>query len=108
MPGSEALDHRVYPWLQRVMDPFEAVADPTRRAVIELLADGEATAGQIAGHFAISRPAVSRHLRLLREAGLLEVRAEGARRVYALRRDQLAHLHDWFAQRLNALDTELS
>jgi len=89
------------------VDALEALADPTRRAVLDLLTRGEASAGDIAARFPNSRPAVSRHLRVLREAGLLEVRAEGTRRVYALRRERLADVHDWFAQRLDALDTEL-
>ena len=83
------------------------LADPTRRRVVELLATGERTAGQIAEQFPTSRPAMSRHLRLLREAGLVTVRAEGTRRVYALHRATLAELEQWFLQRLDALDTEL-
>lgn len=86
---------------------MEALSDPTRRRVVELLAAGELTAGQIAEHFDHSRPAVSRHLRLLREAGVVDVRAEGTSRVYTLRRDPLADAQAWFAQRLDALDTEL-
>jgi DNA-binding transcriptional ArsR family regulator len=89
------------------VDALEALADPTRRRVVEILASGEQTAGQIAGHFPNSRPAVSRHLRLLREAGLVSVRPEGTRRVYALERNPLAELDQWLCQRLDALDTEL-
>lgn len=86
---------------------MEALSDPTRRRVVELLSVEELTAGEIAQHFDHSRPAVSRHLRLLREAGVVEVRAEGTRRVYTLRRDALADARAWLEQRLDALDTEL-
>ena len=83
------------------------LADPTRRRVVELLSTGERTAGEIADAFPQSRPAMSRHLRLLREAGIVTSRAEGTRRVYALNRAPLADLEQWLTQRLDALDTEL-
>src|SRR5215472_5771060 len=91
-----------------------ALVDPTRRTIVELLADGELDAGQIATHFSISRPAVSRHLRVLRELGLVHVRAEAQRRVYSLEPAPLAELDAWLGRyrgfwenRLDALDTEL-
>ncbi len=86
---------------------MEALADPTRRRVVAPLSASELTAGEIAAHFDHSRPAVSRHLRLLREAGVVDVRAEGTRRVYVLRRESLADAEQWLRQRLDALDTEL-
>lgn len=86
---------------------MEAISDPTRRRVVELLAAGEMTAGEIADQFDHSRPAVSRHLRILREAGVVDARADGTSRVYTLRRDPLAEARAWFNQRLDALDTEL-
>jgi DNA-binding transcriptional ArsR family regulator len=86
---------------------MEVLADPTRRRVVELLVDGERTAGAIAEQFPTSRPAMSRHLRLLREAGLVTVRDEGTRRIYAVERATLVALEQWFTQRLDALDTEL-
>lgn len=89
------------------MDALEALGDPTRRRVVELLSTGERTAGEIAQAFPQSRPAMSRHLRLLREAGIVTSRAEGTRRVYALNRAPLADLEQWLGQRLDALDTEL-
>jgi DNA-binding transcriptional ArsR family regulator len=89
------------------VDALEALADPTRRRVVELLSARELTAGEIAAQFDQSRPAVSRHLRVLREAGFVDVRAEGTRRVYVLRRDPLADAEQWLRQRLDALDTEL-
>jgi DNA-binding transcriptional ArsR family regulator len=65
-------------------DPFAALGDENRRTILRLLADGERSVGQLASSMPISRPAVSRHLRLLREAGLVRERALGTRRLYAL------------------------
>jgi DNA-binding transcriptional ArsR family regulator len=93
----------------------EALADPTRRRIVELLAEGELTAGQLAAQFSTSRPAVSRHLRVLREQGLVSARSEGQKRVYSLDPAPLAELDAWlgryrsfWAQRLDALDTQLA
>lgn len=90
------------------------MADPTRRQIVELLADDEIEAGEIAVRFPISRPAVSRHLRVLREAGLVHVRRDAQRRVYSLDPAPLAELDAWLERyrpfwtaRLDALDTEL-
>lgn len=68
----------------RTTDPFDALGDPHRRQILELLRDGELAVGEIATSMPISRPAVSRHLRLLKEAGLVKERAVGVRRLYAL------------------------
>jgi DNA-binding transcriptional ArsR family regulator len=91
-----------------------ALVDPTRRTILELLADGDLDAGQIARRFSISRPAVSRHLRVLRELGLVHVRADAQRRVYSLEPAPLAELDAWLGRyrgfwenRLVALETEL-
>lgn len=65
-------------------DPFEALSDPNRRAVLELVASGSRSVQAIADELPISRPAVSRHLRILRDAGCVTVRAEGARHYYEL------------------------
>ena len=96
------------------MEALAALADPTRVRIVELLADRERSAGDIAREFPVSRPAVSRHLRVLREHGLVRVREEAQRRVYALEPAPLAELDAWlaryrsfWAQRLDALDTEL-
>jgi DNA-binding transcriptional ArsR family regulator len=93
---------------------FEALADPTRRRIVELLADGERSAGDLAAQFDVTRPAVSRHLRVLRESGLVRVRDDAQRRLYSLDARPLAELDEWlqryrgfWAQRLDALDTEL-
>ena len=68
-------------------DALEALGDPQRRAILRLLGDGERSVGELAGALPISRPAVSRHLRILREAGLVAERPRGTRRIYALRAD---------------------
>jgi DNA-binding transcriptional ArsR family regulator len=65
-------------------DPFEALGDPQRRAIVELLRDGERSVRQIADELPISRPAVSRHLRLLKDAGLVVAEPRGTRRLYRL------------------------
>jgi DNA-binding transcriptional ArsR family regulator len=66
------------------VDPFEALGDPTRREILRLLSAGDKPVHEIASSLPISRPAVSRHLRLLKDAGLVTERAEGNRRIYHL------------------------
>jgi len=65
-------------------DPFDALSDPNRRVILELLRGGDRSVGELAEELPISRPAVSRHLRLLKDAGLVTDRAEGTRRLYRL------------------------
>jgi DNA-binding transcriptional ArsR family regulator len=65
-------------------DPFDALGDPNRRAILELLGRGDRSVGELAGELPISRPAVSRHLRLLKDAGLVTDRVDGTRRLYRL------------------------
>lgn len=65
-------------------DPFDALGDPNRRAIVELLRDGDRSVHELAAELPISRPAVSRHLRLLKEAGLVVDRPAGTRRLYSL------------------------
>ena len=77
---------------------FDALADPTRRRVLELLADRERSAGELAGEFSVSRPAVSRHLRVLRDAGLVQWREDAQRRIYKLRAEPLAELDEWLGR----------
>jgi DNA-binding transcriptional ArsR family regulator len=97
------------------MEIWEALADPTRRGIVERLAVGEATAGSLALAFDIARPGVSRHLRVLREAEVVEVRHDAQRRIYSLRPEVLDEVERWCAdvrrfwsQRLDALDTEIA
>jgi DNA-binding transcriptional ArsR family regulator len=75
-----------------------AIADPVRRDILLMLHDQPLTAGQIAGRFPISRPAISRHLRVLRDAGLVEDTADGRRRVYTLVTGPLDELAGWLAR----------
>jgi DNA-binding transcriptional ArsR family regulator len=93
---------------------LEALADPTRRTIVELLAAGERSAGEIAAQFETSRPGVSRHLRVLREQGLVRAREEGRLRLYSLDPAPLEELDEWLARyrsfwtnRLDALGVEL-
>ena len=79
-----------------VGDPFEALGDPNRREILRLLGEGDKAVSELADAMPISRPAVSRHLRLLRHAGLVTEQAEGTRRIY--------HLHE---QGLQAVQTYL-
>ena len=72
-----------------VTDPFEALGDPNRREILRLLGAEDLAVGEIAEAMPISRPAVSRHLRLLKDAGLVAERAEGARRIYQLQAEGL-------------------
>jgi DNA-binding transcriptional ArsR family regulator len=97
------------------VEALAALADPVRRELVGLLARGELAAGELADRFPVSRPAISRHLRVLREAGLVTARAEGKRRLYALDPRPLREIDDWlepyrdlWAQRLDALDTEIA
>ena len=85
------------------MTPFEALADETRRRLLVQLADGALPAGDLAATETASRPAISRHLKVLREAGLLEVRRQGRRRIYALRPAGLSPVRD-LLDRLDTVD----
>jgi DNA-binding transcriptional ArsR family regulator len=94
---------------------LRALADPSRRTMVERLTRGPVTAGELAALLPIARPGVSRHLRVLREAGLVEVRRDAQRRVYSLRPQPLAEIDDWLGpyramweQRLDALHTEVA
>ena len=94
---------------------WESLSDPVRRQIVHRLSRGALTAGEIAADFAISRPAVSRHLRVLRESGVVEVRPDAQRRVYSLAPGGLDEVQQWveevgafWSQRLDALGTELA
>ncbi len=98
-----------------MMTVFHALADSNRRQILELLARREQTAGEIADHFPISAPAISQHLKVLREANLVTVRVDAQRRIYALNPAGLAEIDGWMAQvrgfwsaRLDALAAQLA
>jgi DNA-binding transcriptional ArsR family regulator len=97
------------------MNRFAALSDPNRLAIVELLGAGEQSAGAIAANFPISAPAVSQHLKTLRDSGLVQVRIDGQRRIYSLDPDALAEMEGWFARvrgfwtgRLDALERALA
>lgn len=75
-----------------------ALGDPTRRAIFELLADGPRPVGEIAAEFPVTRPAISQHLKVLKDAGLVTDRAAGTRRIYQLNPERLAALRAYFDQ----------
>lgn len=77
---------------------FSALADPTRRAILARLATGEATVGELAKPFDISGPAISRHIKVLEEARLIERKVQARWRVCALRRERLAEAENWIGE----------
>jgi len=89
---------------------LKAIAEPRRRAILSLVRDGELSAGEIASHFEVTRPAVSQHLNVLKEAGLVTERRNGTRRLYRTRPEGLVELRDFLEGfwdvRLEALKRE--
>lgn len=79
-------------------DPFDALGDPNRRAIVELLGESGRSVQELADELPISRPAVSRHLRLLKEAGLVEEQPLGTRRIYRLQEDGVAAVRAYLLQ----------
>jgi DNA-binding transcriptional ArsR family regulator len=93
---------------------FEVLAEPTRRRILDLLRARERPVGELVDHLALSQPGVSKHLRVLREAGLVEVRHDAQRRFYGLRAEPLVEVDEWlepyrrfWTDRLNALERHL-
>ena len=80
------------------MDTFIALADPTRRQIIETLAAGERSFGELADQFHMSRPAVSQHLKVLRDTGIVTARADAQRRIYQLSDQGLDELDAWIGK----------
>ena len=96
------------------MPGFAALADPTRCRIVEMLASGELPAGEIASRFDLTQPAISQHLKVLREARLVSVRIDAQKRIYQLDQAGLAEIDRWLTRvrrfwtgRLDALDREL-
>ena len=76
---------------------FQVLGEPSRMAILDLLRDGERPVGELVEHLQLSQPAVSKHLRVLKEAGMVEARADAQRRLYSVRPEPLAELDDWLA-----------
>ena len=96
------------------MGVFEVLAEPNRRRILDLLRSGERPVGDLVADLGISQPAVSKHLRVLRDAGLVEARADAQRRVYRLRPEPLREIDEWLTpyraawrDRLDALERHL-
>jgi len=96
------------------MQSLAAIADPTRRRIVELIAERDRTAGELVREFDLSAPAISQHLNVLREAGLVVTRAQGQSRIQSLNPAGLDELETWlsrtrrfWSQRLDALEREL-
>ncbi len=94
---------------------LHALADGSRRTILEILRDHPASSGELAEALPIARPGVSRHLRVLREAGLVDVRQDAQRRIYTLRPETLVEVDEWLGayrglweNRLDALHTEIA
>lgn len=89
---------------------LKAIAEPRRRQILRLIRDGELSAGEIAGHFDVTRPAISQHLNVLKEGGLVSERRNGTRRLYRARPEGLgelkAFLEEFWDERLEALKRE--
>jgi DNA-binding transcriptional ArsR family regulator len=95
-------------------DAFNAVAEPRRRQILDLLAGGERPVNDIVGSLGLAQPQVSKHLRVLREVGAVDVRDDGRRRLYRLNGHALKPIHDWvkayeasWSERFEQLDTVL-
>lgn len=96
------------------MEIFTALADPTRRHIVEMLSEGELSAGEISRHFEMSAPAVSQHLKALKAAHLVRVRVDAQRRIYALDPEGFSEVEAWLGRvrrfwnpKLDALEREL-
>ena len=80
------------------MEVFDAVAQPKRREILRLLAGRELSAGEIASHFSVTQPAISQHLKVLKDVGLVSERRDGTKRMLSVRAEGLAELHDFLAE----------
>ena len=76
---------------------FDAIAEPNRRRILDLLVERERPVGDLVDALAVSQPAVSKHLRVLRDAGLVDVRADAQRRLYRVRAEPLRDIDEWLA-----------
>jgi DNA-binding transcriptional ArsR family regulator len=79
------------------MTPFDVLAEPNRRHILDLLRDSEQPVGELVSQLQLSQPAVSKHLRVLRQAGLVHVRGDAQRRLYSVRPEPLRAVDEWLA-----------
>lgn len=100
--------------MYRVANAFEVLAEPNRRRILDLLVDGRRSVNELVGELELSQPAVSKHLRILKEAHLVESHGDGRRRLYQLRAEPLAEIDEWlepyrrfWTARLDALERHL-
>jgi DNA-binding transcriptional ArsR family regulator len=100
--------------MAQIAETFEVVAEPTRRRILDLLVERERSVGELVKRLSLSQPGVSKHLRVLRDAGLVDVRRDAQRRWYGLRAEPLAEIDTWlepyrrfWAGRLDALEKHL-
>jgi DNA-binding transcriptional ArsR family regulator len=98
----------------KLMSAYAALAEPSRRRILDLLRDGERSVNELVARLDLSQPGVSKHLKVLREAGLVDVRPDGKRRWYGLRAEPLAEVDEWlepyrahWSARLDALERHL-
>ena len=97
------------------MEALAVLAEPNRRRILDLLRDAERPVGDLVEQLSVSQPAVSKHLRILREAGLVDVRTDAQRRLYRVRPEPLREVHEWlepyrllWESRLDALEAHLA
>ncbi len=89
------------------VDVFQVLAEPSRLAILEVLREGEQSVGALVAELPLSQPAVSKHLRVLKDAGLVEVRVDAQRRLYRIRPEPLVELDDWLAPYRRLWNTHL-
>lgn len=113
-PSKTLLPRHITMWQYNRMSAYAALAEPHRRQILDLLRDGPRPAGDLVERLDLSQPGVSKHLRVLREAGLVDVRTDGRRRLYSLRAEPLLEIDQWIApyraywsNRLDALERHL-
>ena len=119
--GAEHLLTRIYEWTYvepvpaAVLDVLDVIAEPTRRQILDAVRDDECSVGELVEQVGMHQPGVSRHLKVLRDAGLVDVRRDAQRRLYRLRPEPLMALDEWlepyrahWAGRLDALEDHLA
>ena len=91
----------------KTLTALQVLGEPKRQAILELLRDGERPVGELVDHLQLSQPAVSKHLRVLKQAGMVEARADAQRRLYRIRPEPLAELDEWLGSYRRLWSTRL-